>query len=320
MTHQRRRNDMNPYQASFLPGFVLVLIMMSLLSGCVSLSKYEDLESNSNEEIARLNKEITALNSQKSSQEAALTAEKMKLQEEISGLKLQKTDLESKKSALDHDFITLNDQLAQIEKQSAAVKAEKETLDHDVILLNDRLANAEKEAAEIRAQKEQEISRLKGTYDSLVNDLKGEIEKGDIKVTQIRNRLTVNLVEKVLFDSGQAAVKSKGKEILKRVGKILRDIKDKEIRIEGYTDNIPIGGTLREKFPTNWELSTERATNVLRFLEEEAGVPGERLSATGYGPFHPVAGNETPQGRAENRRIEILLAPRDTQGLLKGIQ
>ena len=281
---------MKPDPSSFLPGVLLVLIM-SLLSGCVSLSKYEDLESNSNEEIARLNKEIAALNSQKNSQEAALITEKTKLQEEIAGLKLQKTDLEAKKSALDHDFIALNDQLAQIEKQSAAVKAEKETLDHDVILLNDRLANAEKEAADIKAQKEQEISRLKGTYDSLVNDLKGEIEKGDIKVTQIRNRLTVNLVEKVLFDSGQAAVKSKGKEILKRVGKILRDIKDKEIRIEGYTDNIPIGGMLREKFPTNWELSTERATNVLRFLEEEAGVPGERLSATGYGPFHPVAGN-----------------------------
>jgi chemotaxis protein MotB len=310
---------MNPYQTAFLPGLLLFL-MMSFLSGCVSLSKYEDLESNSNGEMARLNKEIAALNSQKNSQEAALTSEKMKLQEEISGLKLQKADLENKKSALDHDFITLNDQLGQIEKQSAAVKAEKETLDHDVILLNDRLANAEKEAAEIKAQKEQEISRLKETYDSLVSNLKGEIEKGDIKVTQIRNRLTVNLVEKVLFDSGQAAVKSKGKEILKRVGKILRDITDKEIRIEGYTDNIPIGGTLREKFPTNWELSTERATNVLRFLEEEAGVPGERLSATGYGPFHPVAGNETPQGRAENRRIEILLAPFDTQELLKSIK
>ncbi|MBI1819655.1 MAG: flagellar motor protein MotB, partial [Nitrospirae bacterium] len=145
-------------------------------------------------------------------------------------------------------------------------------------------------------------------------------EKGEIKVTQIRNRLSVNLVEKVLFDSGHAEVKAKGKEILKRVGDILSNVKDKEIRIEGYTDNIPIGESLRNQFPTNWELSTQRATNVLRFLQEGAAVDGNRLSAVGYGPFHPVANNDAPQGRAQNRRIEIVLAPLDVQEVLKDLK
>ncbi|MBI3594268.1 MAG: OmpA family protein [Nitrospirae bacterium] len=282
---------MTPIQIRFSTVFILGF-WVAFAFGCVSQAKYRALETSSNQELAKLREDIAALNSQKISQEAALNLEKKRLQDEISGLKSQKTDLEGK----------------------------KEVLEHDLTSLNDRLSVTEKQTAEIKAQKDEEINRLKGTYDNLVKDLKGEIEKGDIKVTQIRNRLSVNLVEKVLFNSGQAELKSKGKEVLKRVGKSLRDIKDKEIRIEGYTDNVPIGESLRDKFPSNWELSTQRATNVLRFLEEEADVEGSRLSAIGYGPFHPVASNETSQGRSENRRIEILLAPLDTQDVLKSIQ
>jgi chemotaxis protein MotB len=185
---------------------------------------------------------------------------------------------------------------------------------------NDRMAGMEKEAARIKSDKEEEINRLKGTYNGLVNDLKGEIEKGEIKVTQIRNSLSVNLVEKILFDSGRAEIKPKGKEVLKRVANTLRNIKDKEIRIEGFTDNVPIGESLRDRFPTNWELSSQRATNVLRYLEEEGGVDGHLLSAVGYGPYHPKAGNDTPEGRSENRRIEILLAPKDFEEVFKNIQ
>ena len=87
------------------------------------------------------------------------------------------------------------------------------------------------QAAEISTEKDAEIQRLKGTYESLVKDLKGEIEKGEIKVTQIRDRLTVNLVEKILFDSGKAEVKAQGKEVLKKVGNILKDVKDKHVKV-----------------------------------------------------------------------------------------
>ena len=273
-------------------GILFIAFIFLLNSGCVMESKYQALEESSAADRAALQAEIAALKSQKSTTEAALTAEKNKLQEEITALQAQKNDLDTKKEALNRDVAALNERLSQTEKQTE----------------------------EIKAQKDEEINRLKGTYDSLMKDLKGEIEKGEIKVTQIKNRLSVNLVEKVLFDSGRADVKKQGKEILKRVGKILGDVKGKDIRIEGYTDNIPIGESLRDRFPTNWELSTQRATNVLRFLQDEASVDGKRLSAVGYGPYRPVSSNATVQGRAENRRIEIVLAPQDVQDVLKDLK
>ncbi|MBI1819287.1 MAG: OmpA family protein, partial [Nitrospirae bacterium] len=211
-----------------VPEAMVIVLIFVLSSGCVSKSKYLELEESSATERARFQDEITGLKSQKASLESELTAEKMKLQGEISALQSQKGDIEGKKESLDREMAELTDKIAQMARQTEAIKKEKDD----------------------------EINRLKGTYDNLVKDLKGEIEKGEIKVTQIRNRLSVNLVEKVLFDSGHAEIKAKGKEILKKVGDILSNVKDKEIRIEGYTDNIPIGESLRNQFPTNWELST----------------------------------------------------------------
>ncbi len=158
-------------------------------------------------------------------------------------------------------------------------------------------------------QKEQEIARLKSTYDQLVRDLKREIEAGEIKVTQFRDLLTVNLVEKILFDSGKAKIKPRGLEVLTRVGEILKGTADKQIRIEGHTDNVLIGRALVGKFPTNWELSTARATVVARYFQEKVRIPPERLAAAGFAEYRPVAPNTTAEGRAQNRRIEIILAP-----------
>lgn len=231
--------------------------------------------------------------------EASSKAEQSRQQKEIAGLQSQKENLD---------------------KDLALLREQKQSAETEIASLNDRLAQLQKQTAEIATQKDEEINRLKGTYESLVKDLKGEIEKGEIKVTQIRDRLTVNLVEKILFDSGKAEVKAQGKEVLKKVGNILKDVKDKDIRIEGYTDNVPIKGTLRQKFPTNWELSTQRATNVLHFLQDDGGVDGTRLAAVGFGEFRPIAANDTPEGRAENRRIEIVLVPSDIQGVLKELK
>ena len=226
----------------------------------------------------------------------------------------------AEKATLQEEIVSLRSLEDTLNKDLAALRQEKQSAETEIASLNNRLAQLQQQTADIGAQKDAEIQRLKGTYENLVKDLKGEIEKGEIKVTQIRDKLTVNLVEKILFDSGKAEVKAKGKEVLKKVGNILKDVKDKDIRIEGFTDNVPIGGTLREKFPTNWELSTQRATNVLRFLQDETGVDGARLSAIGFGEFRPIAGNDTPDGRAQNRRIEIVLVPSDIQGVLKELK
>jgi chemotaxis protein MotB len=165
------------------------------------------------------------------------------------------------------------------------------------------------ELSKEKEQKEAEIDTLKNTYEKLVEDLQVEIEDGQIKVTQLGNKLSVNLVDKILFKSGQAEITEKGLKVLKRVGDILKEAQDKKIRVEGHTDNAPIGRKLKDEFPTNWELSTTRATNVVRYLQEEVGVDPEKLEAVGMAQYEPVASNKTKAGRGKNRRIEIILVP-----------
>ena len=281
--------------------FVLSLAV-GLLAGCVSQSKYQALEARASSERTALGKDIAALRSQV----GGLREEVARREAQMASLNQQTTDLEARKAGLERQVAALNERIAETEKR--ATETEK------------RAAEAERRAAETSAQKDAEINRLKGTYDSLVKDLQGEISKGQIKVTQIRDKLSVQLVEKILFDSGKAEIKPEGKEVLTKVGNVLLAVKDKQIRIEGYTDSVPIGGALRQQFPTNWELSTQRAATVLRFLEEKIGVEGKYLSAVGYGSFRPVASNDTPEGRAENRRIEIALTPLDVQEVLKELR
>ena len=190
-------------------------------------------------------------------------------------------------------------------KKQAAT--ETDSLKKQLADANTRIAVMEQE----RAAKEAEIQRLTRTYTELSKALESEIAKGDIKIKQVRDRLTINMVDRVLFDSGQSQVKPAGLKVLKQVSDILKNVTDKQIRIEGHTDNVQIGVKLRERFPTNWELSTTRATSVVRFLIEEGGVPRENLSAVGYADTRPVAGNDTEEGRVANRRIEIVLYPKD---------
>lgn len=167
----------------------------------------------------------------------------------------------------------------------------------------------EAKIADISVKKEEEIARLTDTYDDLVADMKKEIEQGQIKITQLADRLSVSMVDKILFPSGEAEITPEGVKVLERVGNVLKNTKDKIIRVEGHTDNVPIRPRLQKKFPTNWELSTTRATNVVRFLQENVGIEAVRLQAIGMSEYHPVASNETDDGRTQNRRIEIILLP-----------
>lgn len=159
------------------------------------------------------------------------------------------------------------------------------------------------------AAKEAELARLKSTYDELEQRMRTEIKRGDIKLTQVDGRLQVDLIDKILFDSGEATISKRGEEVLARVGAVLATIEDKQIVVSGHTDDSPPTAKIADRFPTNWELSVARATNVVRFLEEKAKVRGNRLVASGHGQYRPVATNATPTGRARNRRIEILLMP-----------
>ena len=162
-----------------------------------------------------------------------------------------------------------------------------------------------------RAAKDAEIQRLTKTHEDLTKSLKDDIEKGNITIKQVRDQLTINMVDRVLFDSGKAEIKPAGIKVLKQVGDVLKHVTDKQIRIEGHTDNVPIGPKIKDRFPTNWELSTARATSVIRYLIEDGGVERTAISAGGYADTRPGASNENEEGRASNRRIEIVLYPKD---------
>jgi len=243
-------------------------------------------------------------------------------QAEASTQKSRAEDLDAKLAASKLELKAAADQLASLQTSNKdlqqALDAKKGELSQKVSdlikerdLLSRTAAAAESAKASAEAAKAVEVARVKQSYEDLTAGLKSEISAGEIKITQLQGKLTVNLVDRILFDSGKAEVKGDGRKVLAKLGDILNTVKDKNIRIEGHTDNKPITGELLAKYPSNWELSTARATAVARFLQDSAKVDASRLVATGYGEFHPVAGNDTPESRALNRRIEIVLVPRD---------
>lgn len=156
----------------------------------------------------------------------------------------------------------------------------------------------------------QENQRLGQSYESLRKSLEGEIADRELKLRQAQSRIVVTILDHVLFDSGQATLKPSGRKVLDQLSSGLKKISDKEIHVEGHTDNRPIRGPLAKHYPTNWELSAARATTVVRYFIEQAGLPAENLSAVGYADTRPVATNDTDTSRGENRRIEILLYPK----------
>jgi chemotaxis protein MotB len=172
-----------------------------------------------------------------------------------------------------------------------------------------QLASAKDELSKNVQLKDEELAKLKATQEQLAEKLKAELKSGEVSLSEDGGRLRVGLVDKVLFNSGEATITKRGETVLQKVGSILATVNDRQIQVSGHTDQMPIGEKRSAQFPTNWELSTARATNVVRFLQDKAKVPGERLLASGYGEYHPVASNRSSTGRAKNRRIEILLTP-----------
>ena len=143
------------------------------------------------------------------------------------------------------------------------------------------------------AAKDEELQKLQGTYQELESKMKEEIAKGDIRLSQAGGRIKVDLVDRILFEVGDASVTERGAEVLSRVGAVLANVEDKKIQVSGHTDDLPISERLRDRYPTNWELAAARASNVVRFLEEKANVPGRRLVAAAYGPWEPISSNRT---------------------------
>jgi chemotaxis protein MotB len=214
----------------------------------------------------------------------AADAEALKAHERAKAAEQAKQDVEARLAALVSEKSQLSTQLNQLSTE------------------RDQLSQAVQE-------KDAELARLKATYQDLEEKMKAEIADGEIRLSQAEGRIQVDLVDKILFDSGEASITERGAGVLTRLGAVLVGVEGRTIQVSGHTDDSPPSQRLAATFPTNWELSVARAVNVVRFLQEKANVPARRLMAAGYGETHPVATNATPKGRARNRRIEILLIP-----------
>jgi chemotaxis protein MotB len=152
---------------------------------------------------------------------------------------------------------------------------------------------------------------LNRTKSILVNKLGQEIKDKQVRLKMMEKGLVITFVADVLFDSGKSKIKQEGTPILNKVASVLKEnVPDLKVGIEGHTDNEPIK---HSGWKSNWELSTSRALSVLHYLVDDRGISPERLSAIGYGEYHPVVPNDTVEGRQFNRRVEVVIMPRVTK-------
>ncbi len=214
----------------------------------------------------------------------------------------------------------LDIQVGNLEKKLLATKQELSAKTNEANILQEALDSTQStlnstasEASALKnrfAEIEEEKKRKESEFAELQASLQHEIEAREITITQLKGKLTVNLVDKILFDSGRAYLKRDGKKVLdKIVVLLLNKYPDRQIRVEGHTDNLPIGVALQKQFPTNWELSAARALSAVRYLQEKNKVAPQRLAAVAFGQYHPIDDRRTPEARARNRRIEIVLLP-----------
>jgi len=287
----------------FCPSSLLLIALLT--GGCVTTGTYEQKVA----EARLLDNTVKALESEYAGlmkQKEGLVLEKKELTQNLTASLQQSADLQQDLVRARADSDRLERVLSARSQETGQALAE---MRQDIDRLENDNRQLQQQVEAERLAREARLAEVKNTYDELVSKMESEITRGEITISDLQGRLTVNMVERILFDSGRADVKPAGLEVLRRVGEILGGVKDKEIRVEGHSDNIPISSRLAQTFPSNWELSTARATNVVHFLQDQVGIAGETLSACGFSEFRPVADNSTSEGRAQNRRIQIVLVP-----------
>jgi chemotaxis protein MotB len=199
--------------------------------------------------------------------------------------------------------------------EMGALAADRDALSRALAAARERATALEQELALRRQAEAAAKAELEATYERLVSALESEIAARDVALERANARVTVTIVERVLFPSGQARLTSDGERVIDTLGAALAVVADRRILIEGHTDDVPIGSELRTRFASNWELSTARATAVVKRLIDRSSIPPGRLQAMGRADTDPLSTNETDEGRRLNRRIEIILLPlEDSRG------
>lgn len=282
----------------------ILLPIVIVVSACVSTGTH--------------NRKIAELTKARQDEAAAAKQRENDLDEKIAGLQRTVSELQGRlaetNAVLDKttaDKAALQKQLDEGTALVATMKQRLEKLGQNVDSLakekgqlTQAMADATTRLDELRKQKAAAEARLQ-TFRNLIVKLRSMIDSGQLKVAIRGGRMLIALPNDILFDSGQTAVKPGGKAALTKIAQVLSTVGDRDFLVAGHTDNVPIRTAL---FPSNWELSTRRAVEVVHILVGQ-GMNPKVLAAAGYGEFDPVAANDTPEHRAQNRRIEIVLQP-----------
>ncbi|HRV53915.1 MAG: OmpA family protein [Mangrovimonas sp.] len=302
----------------------LSVLALVLMSSCVSSKVYKDLEAkynnlrkenrnlkdDYNDLLAAKNKAENDLdNLQKQYGEAASSRDKLAselaaLQNNYDNLKSSYDALEeNSSSAIEANLKKNRELLAQLEAKEQALAAENERLEN---LKNELEARSKRvqELESIIASKDASMKALKEAISKALTDFEG---KG-LTVEQRNGKVYVSMENKLLFESGSWAVGNQGKKAVQQLGGVLADNPDISILIEGHTDNVPYTGS--GQLSGNWDLSTKRATAIVTILRDNPNIDPQNLTAAGRGEYAPIASNDTPEGRAKNRRIEVILTPK----------
>lgn len=266
---------------------VTSLFALAATTGCVGKKKYDAAV----QDRENLKVELAKTKKSASETEAELQARIDALEDRITQLKDQIDQLETTKADLETKIEELNGTLKMYESEHGT--------------LEERLKATKGELAELREEQRKQQARLE-RYRDLARRLAETFQSGQLSVKVRDGKMVIEMSDDILFDSGRARINDNGRKVLKQLAGVLQDLKDREFLVAGHTDDVPIGSS---RFQDNWELSTARSTNVVRYLAEE-GVSPETLAAAGYSKYDPIASNKSDQGRAKNRRIEIILMPK----------
>ena len=286
-----------------------VAILAVLVSGCVSSSSYEEVS----KERDDLLKKQSALEGN-----ARLLRNKVEsTEQQTARLEAELADAQAKLNDTNKQLERKNNLLIQTGQQLDEKNARLASASQELDRRESELAQRKAELAETESALAESNQKLKATaeymektnklYDDLVSELSSELKANQIKISEMKDGVTVNLSQEILFPSGSAILNDMGVDVIKKVSGKLKDIPH-QIIVAGFTDNVAIKGDLAKIFPSNWELAGARAASVVRLLETE-GVDSQKLTAVSFGENHPVASNDDWKSRKLNRRIEIRLRP-----------
>ncbi|HEY6142461.1 MAG TPA: OmpA family protein [Flavobacterium sp.] len=295
----------------------LGLLIVALSTSCVSKKIYNDLETKF-ADLKKENRTISDENEELKKTKSQLELDKEALNKDLENVKSERDKLQADYAAVTKNMEVLKSSYAALEKNSdeslkANMAKNRELLEKlgakekALALEQEKLnKNAQrlKELEDLIAAKEASMKKLKETLSKALNSFEG---KG-LTVEQKNGKVYVSMENKLLFSSGSWAVGSEGKKAVVEVGKVLGDNPEISVLIEGHTDDVPYGGS--GAIADNWDLSTKRATAIVAILSENKAIDKKNLTAAGRGEFSPLTSNATPDGKAKNRRIEIILTPK----------